>query len=82
MKPRVLVFAGGAAAKSMLGREEGILSLRGRWLEWTSADSEQTIPALPMLHPAFLLRQPAAKKKAWEDLLTLTERVDRPERSA
>lgn len=82
VKPRVLVFAGGAAAKSMLGREEGILSLRGRWLEWTSANGEQTIPALPMLHPAFLLRQPAAKKKAWEDLLTLTERVDRPERSA
>ena len=30
--------------------------------------------------PAFLLRQPAAKKKAWADLLMLTERLDRPER--
>jgi uracil-DNA glycosylase len=38
------------------------------------------LPALPTLHPAFLLRQPAAKKKAWLDLLTLTERLDRPGR--
>jgi DNA polymerase len=32
------------------------------------------------LHPAFLLRQPAAKKKAWADMLMLSERLDRPER--
>ena len=32
--------------------------------------------------PAFLLRQPAAKKRAWSDLLTLTERLDRPHRPA
>ena len=38
------------------------------------------LPALPTLHPAFLLRQPGAKKRAWQDLLTLTERLDRPER--
>ncbi len=80
VKPRVLLLAGGAAAKSMLKREEGILSLRGRWFDWTSADGAQQIPALPTLHPAFLLRQPGAKKRAWADLLTLSERLDRPER--
>jgi DNA polymerase len=42
--------------------------------------SELEIPALPTLHPAFLLRQPAAKKKVWQDLLLLAERVDRTER--
>ena len=36
----------------------------------------------PTLHPAFLLRQPAAKKRAWIDLLALTERLDRPNRPA
>ena len=82
VKPQILVFVGGVAAKSMLRREEGILALRGRWFEWTSSNGEMSIPALPTLHPAFLLRQPAAKKKAWEDLLTLAERVDRPTRSA
>ena len=80
VRPRFLLLAGGAAAKSVLKREEGILSLRGRWFDWTSGDGAQQIPALPTLHPAFLLRQPGAKKRAWADLLTLTERLDRPER--
>jgi uracil-DNA glycosylase family 4 len=78
--PKFLLLVGGAAAKSVLRKNEGILSLHGRWFDWRSADGAQEIPALPTLHPAFLLRQPAAKKKAWADLLTLTERLDRPER--
>ena len=80
VNPRMLMLAGGASAKAMLKREEGILALRGRWFEWKSADETLALPALPTLHPAFLLRQPAAKKKAWQDLLTLTERLDRPDR--
>jgi DNA polymerase len=79
-RPRLLLLAGGAAAKSVLRKSEGILALRGRWFDWRSSDEALQIPALPTLHPAFLLRQPAAKKKAWADLLTLTERLDRPER--
>ena len=80
VSPRMLLLAGGASAKHMLNRAEGILSLHGRWFEWRSADGRLELPALPTLHPAFLLRQPAAKKKAWADLLTLTERLDRSER--
>lgn len=79
-QPRMLLLAGGASAKSLLKREEGILSLRGRWFEWRSADASMELPAMPTLHPAFLLRQPGAKKRAWTDLLMLTERLDRPER--
>ena len=80
VNPRFLLLVGGASAKALLQRPEGILTLRGRWFDWRSADESQSVPALPTLHPAFLLRQPAAKKKAWADLLTLTERLDRPER--
>jgi uracil-DNA glycosylase len=80
IKPKLILLVGGASAKSMLKREEGILSLRGRWFEWRSEDGAIEVPALPSLHPAFLLRQPAAKKKAWQDLLMLAERLDRPER--
>jgi uracil-DNA glycosylase family 4 len=82
VNPRMLLLAGGAAAKSVLKREEGILTLRGRWFEWRSQDGQLDLPAMPTLHPAFLLRQPAAKKKAWLDLLTLTERLDRQGRPA
>lgn len=82
VQPRMLLLAGGASAKSMLSKSEGILSLRGRWFEWKSEDETIELPALPTLHPAFLLRQPAAKKRAWGDLLTLVERLDRAERPA
>lgn len=80
VNPKMLLLVGGPAAKSMLKKEEGILALRGRWFEWKSSDQALEIPAMPTLHPAFLLRQPGAKKKAWSDLLTLTERLDRPHR--
>ncbi|TAL34985.1 MAG: uracil-DNA glycosylase [Phenylobacterium sp.] len=79
VRPRMLLLAGGASAKSLLKRDEGILSLRGRWLDWRSADGQLELPAMPTLHPAFLLRQPGAKKRAWQDLLALTERLDRPD---
>jgi DNA polymerase len=71
VKPKALLLSGGASAKFMLKRAEGILSLRGRRFDWTSEDGSLTVPALPTLHPAFLLRQPAAKKHAWADLLAL-----------
>lgn len=72
MKPQVILLAGGSAAQGLLGLEAGILSLRGRWHEWVSPDGVLKIPVMPTLHPAFLLRQPIAKKKAWADILAAT----------
>ncbi len=80
VKPKILLLVGGASAKAMLKKEDGILSIRGRWHEWRSTEGDLELPAMPTLHPAFLLRQPAAKKRAWTDLLTLTERLDREDR--
>ncbi len=77
VRPKLLLLVGAAAARSMLDQKEGILALRGRWFEWHARHTELEIPALPTLHPAFLLRQPGAKKRAWQDLLTLVERLDR-----
>lgn len=68
--PEILVFLGGVSAKSFLPGLDGILRLRGNWTDW-SIPGGRTIPALPMLHPAYLLRQPAQKKLAWRDLLSL-----------
>ena len=76
VRPKVLLLLGGASAKSVLKCSEGILTLRGKWRECRFEDCALTVPALPTLHPAFLLRQPQAKKKAWSDLLSLTDRLD------
>ena len=75
VRPRILVFVGGASAKFMLKSDEGVTTLRGKWKEWRPAEGGQTYPALPILHPAYLLRQPREKAKAWQDLLSLSERL-------
>lgn len=80
VRPRFLLLVGAAATGSVLAAKEGILSLRGRWFEWRAHHFDLEVPALPTLHPAFLLRQPAAKKMAWRDLMLLVERLDRSDR--
>lgn len=66
--PDVIVVMGNTPAQAVLGRR-GITRLRGAWTEaWGH-------PVLPMLHPAYLLRNPAAKREAWADLLALQARL-------
>lgn len=73
--PKVLVTLGGPSAKVLLGASEGMLRLRGSWkVHRTAAGAE--IPAMPTLHPAYLLRNPAHKKLAWRDFLEVRARLD------
>lgn len=74
--PKILVLVGGAAAKTLLNRADGITRLRGRRFEYQSAGLAEAVPALATYHPAFLLRQPSQKREAWQDLLTLREMID------
>ncbi|HUE47140.1 MAG TPA: uracil-DNA glycosylase [Aestuariivirgaceae bacterium] len=67
--PEVIVCLGATPASRLLGTTEGILRLRGKWMSHAVAD--RTIPVLPTLHPAYLLRQPASKRLAWRDFLEL-----------
>lgn len=60
--PQVIVLLGASAAKYLLGIDEGITRLRGRWLKYGE------IPVMPTFHPAYLLRQNSAKREAWQDL--------------
>jgi uracil-DNA glycosylase len=73
--PEILVFLGGTAAKTLLNTTQGVTRLRGRWVDCPLDGEGKTIPALPMLHPAYLLRNPASKKEAWRDMLLLAERL-------
>ncbi len=75
VSPKVLVCLGAPSTQTLLGAKDGIMRLRGRWLDFRLGD--RTIPALPMLHPAFLLRQPAQKRLAWQDLRALAKEIAR-----
>ncbi len=71
--PDVLVTMGGAAANALLNIEGGIMRQRGRWRDLTAG--ARTVPVMPTLHPAYLLRTPVAKRLAWRDLLAVQERL-------
>lgn len=66
--PEILVLMGNIACQGVLGRR-GITRIRGTWSEAFAR------PVLPMVHPAYLLRNPAAKREAWADLLSLRARL-------
>ena len=66
--PDFLVLMGNISCQAVLGKR-GITRLRGHWVEAFGK------PALPMFHPAYLLRNPAAKREAWADLLSLKARL-------
>jgi DNA polymerase len=73
-QPKVLVNLGGPSAKTLLHTTEGILRLRGNWRVHVTA-SGIAIPAMPTLHPAYLLRNPAHKKLAWRDFLEVKAKL-------
>jgi len=70
-RPRAIVCLGATPAQRLSGTTEGILALRGKWRQHRVQDGS-SIPLLPTLHPAYLLRQPAQKRLAWRDFLTLS----------
>lgn len=76
LKPKAVLLLGAASAKSVLATDEGIMRMRGQWREWRLAEGAVSAPALPTLHPAFLLRQPVAKREVWADLLSLAARIE------
>jgi uracil-DNA glycosylase family 4 len=62
LQPKVIVALGKFAAQTLLRDSTPITRLRGNWREY------QGVKLMPTFHPAYLLRSPAEKKKAWEDL--------------
>ncbi|MGQ0582913.1 MAG: uracil-DNA glycosylase [Reyranella sp.] len=73
-KPKVLVLAGGTAAKAMLETTEGIMRLRGKWTSLKLDDGTE-VPTMPTFHPAYLLRTPASKRQSWLDLLAIDKKL-------
>ncbi len=73
-RPKLLVLAGGVAAKAVLDTTDGIMHLRGKWTSYRLADGTE-IPTMPTFHPAYLLRTPASKRQSWLDLLAIDKKL-------
>lgn len=67
--PTLLVTLGNVPTQSLFATSLGITRMRGQWKSLTV--NSLTLPALPTLHPAYLLRTPASKAMAWQDMLSL-----------
>ena len=72
--PQVIILLGAVAARHVVGVSDGIMKLRGRWMEYRVGS--RMVPLMPTLHPAYLLRQPAHKKLAWRDLQSVRTRIE------
>lgn len=72
--PEVIVLLGASPLRHVLGKTEGILQTRGKWLQYHVGS--RMVPVMPTLHPAYLLRQPAHKKLAWRDLLSILDKFE------
>jgi DNA polymerase len=73
-RPKLIVAAGGVPAVSLLNSRDGIMKLRGNEYSYTTPGA-YTVPLIPMLHPAYLLRRPQDKSRAWRDLLLIEKRL-------
>ena len=73
-RTRLFVLLGAVAARHVVGLSDGIMKMRGRWLEYRVGT--RMVPLMPTLHPAYLLRQPAHKKLAWRDLQAIAARME------
>jgi DNA polymerase len=67
--PKILVTLGNVPTQALFGTKSGITRMRGQWR--TIEVNGHALDAMPTLHPAYLLRQPAAKAQAWRDMLAL-----------
>ena len=76
VRPRLLVFLGGVAAKTLLANSAGISTLRRGWHEYQTAGLTAPIKTKAVFHPAYLLRAPGQKRLFWRDLLELREQFE------
>ena len=70
IKPKIIVLLGSTALKNILGKEYGITSARGKWIE------KKGILYMPTWHPAALLRDETKKIEFWKDLKQVTEKYE------
>jgi uracil-DNA glycosylase len=73
IKPQILVALGASAASALINVGGGISMLRGKFhpLSW-----DKNVPVMPTFHPAYLLRNPNAKRQVWDDMKIVKNRLE------
>lgn len=69
--PKVIILVGATAMSAILGINEPITKIRGRFLDYKPDFLSKNTKTFTIFHPSFLMRQPAKKKVAWQDMLSL-----------
>jgi uracil-DNA glycosylase len=72
IKPKVIVALGATAVRSLIDLQLGITKMRGTWYSF------RDIPIMPTFHPAYLLRNPPAKREVWQDMQMVMKRLGKP----
>jgi uracil-DNA glycosylase family 4 len=71
IQPKIIVALGSTALRALLDVQLGITKMRGHWYNFRG------IPIMPTFHPAYLLRNPAAKREVWDDMKAVLEKMGR-----
>ena len=74
VNPGIIILLGAVSARHVMGKTDGIMRLRGKWLEYHVNGA--MIPVMPTLHPAYLLRRASEKKLAWRDLQAIQDKIN------
>lgn len=72
IQPKVIVALGATAVRGLLDVNLGITKMRGNWYTY------RDVPIMPTFHPAYLLRNPPAKREVWEDMKAVLRKLGRP----
>lgn len=75
--PKIICALGSFAAQTLLASKTRISDLRGQFYDFRCNDTCDAIKVMPTFHPAYLLRNPSEKKKAWEDLKKIMKETNR-----
>jgi len=78
IRPRIICALGAFAAQTLLKTDEPISKLRGKFRDYPGPlDEKSSVKVMSTFHPAYLLRNPAEKRKVWEDMKAIRAELDR-----
>lgn len=76
ISPKLIILIGSTAVSSVLQNNEAITKIRGKFFAYQNRYLTESIPAIPIFHPSYLLRSPGQKRFAWQDCCIIREFID------